>query len=413
MNMARRDFLRYGLAGGAALTGCGSSFASQQAARPKARGVIWIWLGGGSSQIDTFDPKPGTKFGGEFGAIETSVAGVQFCELLPACAAQMKHMAIVRSMSTGEGSHERGTYLMHTGFPPVPGVEYPSIGTVVAHELGKPDFELPRFIAMDPPKLPLGPVFGEECLPFRLRNADDPIPNLRSGAEGCRERERLALLAEQSAEWEKEHGGEEAARLALAGRQAEKLMSAPALKAFDWREEPEALRSEYGGRFGISCLLARRLVEAGCPFVEIGLGGWDIHGDMFGACRRALPTLDRGLGTLVKDLAGRGMLKDTLVVCASEFGRTPSLNAGKGRDTWANGFSVVLAGAGLKRGCVYGSTGPEGTECIDPVTPARLFTTIYTALGIDPNRKFGVSPEPSRDTYTWPRSEPIRELLAI
>jgi uncharacterized protein DUF1501 len=409
--IGRRDFLKVSLAAGAGLAGCRSTPSAQEATRAKSPGVIWLWMGGGMSQIDTFDPKPGTKFAGEFKAIDTSVPGVQFCELLPRSASQMKHLALIRSMKTGEGSLERGTALMHVGFEGVPGTDYPSIGTVVAHELGNKDFPLPRFLTLDPPLIPSSGVFGEECRPFRLQNADEPIPNLRPSVERQRERDRLALLGEQTAEWEKEHGGEAAERLQAAARQAENLMNSPLLRAFNYKTEPEALRRKYGDRFGTNCLLARRLVQAGCPFVEIGLGGWDIPSDHFSAYRRLLPTLDQAFGTLIEDLAEKDMLRETMVVLATPFGRTPDTNAGKGRDRRADGFSIVLAGAGLRPGVVYGSTGADGHDCIDPVTPSRLFTTLYRALGIDPNKTFGISPDPTRDTYTAPRSEPIQELL--
>jgi hypothetical protein len=409
--MDRREFLRTSLAGGAGLAALRAKADVRPAGRPRARGVIWIWTGGGMSQIDTFDPKPGHKNGGEFKAIDTTVPEIQFTELLPACAAQMKHLAIIRSMRTMEGAHNRGTYLMHTGFPPVPGVDYPSFGSVVAHELGRLEPGMPRFLAFDPPLIPSSPVFGEECRPFRVNNVDNPISNIRSLVDANRDRERRELLREELAEQEKVRGGELSARFKAAAAQAERLMRSPLLKAFDYREEPEAVRLEYGDRFGINCLVARRLVEAGCPFVEIGFGGWDTHGDIFGSYKRMVPTLDRGLGGLVKDLAQRGLLRDVLVVLAGQFGKTPDINAGKGRDHWANGFTVVLAGAGLKGGVVYGSTGPDGHECNDPVSSSQLFTTIHTALGIDPHKSFGVSAEASRDTYTWPRAEPIKELL--
>ncbi len=411
--MDRREFLKAAAAAGVGLTGSRILAGAPQAARPRAKGVIWLWMGGGMSQFDTFDPKPGSKGSGPIPAMDTSVPGVQFSSLLPRCAEQMKHLTLIRSMSTLEGSHARGTHLMHVGFPAVPEIGYPAIGTVIAHELGAKDFPLPRYIAIDPPALPSSSIFGEECRPFRLNNADHPIPNLQSGVtDDKREQDRLALLQQQTEDFEKNHAGDTTDRLHESAVEAGRLMKSPLLKAFDYKQEPAALRKEYGDRFGINCLLARRLIQAGCPFVEIGMGGWDIHSDCFGNSKRVLPTLDAGLGTLIRDLVDKGMLDSTMVVLATEFGRTPDVNAGHGRDTHASGFTVVLAGAGLKRGCVYGSTGPEGRDCVDPVTPNRLFTTIYTALGIDPNTKFGLVPERERDSYAWPRCEPIKEILA-
>ncbi|HXX93856.1 MAG TPA: DUF1501 domain-containing protein [Planctomycetota bacterium] len=409
--MDRRDFLKGAAAGGASLAFRRAGLWGQEAPRPKARGVIWLWMSGGLSQIDTFDPKPGTTNGGPQKAIDTSVPGVQFSELLPRSAEQMKHMAVIRSMNTMEGSRARGTFLMHVGFPAVPGIDFPSIGTVVAHELGRPGNPLPRFVAIDPPVLPSSTLFGEECSPFPLRNADDPIPNLRSLVDAARDRDRLSLLKDQNKEYESGHASDASAQLRDAARQAQDLMTSPLLRAFDYKEEPEAIREAYGERFGINCLLARRLIEAGCPFIEIGVGGWNMHRDIFGNYKRVLPTIDRGFGTLIGDLAERGLLKETLVVLATELGRTPHVNAGKGRDVHACGFSIVLAGAGIRPGCVYGSTGPQGEECIDPVTPSQLFATLYSALGIDPTKRFGLSPESGHDTYVWPAAEPIRKLL--
>jgi hypothetical protein len=375
----RREFLA---AGAAATLGCVFPPALQDPPR-KIKGVIWLWMGGGMSQIDTWDPKPGHKNGGDFKAIDTTVRDIQLSEHMHVCASQMQHLALIRSMATHEGSHEHGTYLMHTGRRLQGGYDIPSIGTVLAFELGRKQFPLPPHIAIDPPLIPQASPFGDEYLPFRLNNADNPIPNVRPTVDAATDRERALLLKSQNQEWGSDRRQEEVSRVEASRLKAEEMTATPLLEAFNYKAEPAALRAEYGDRFGINCLLARRLVEAGCAFVEIGLGGWDMRADNFGNLKRMLPTCDAGLGTLIKDLAGKNLIRDVLVVCATEFGRTPSINAGKGRDHHADGFTIVLAGGGLKGGRVHGNTGPDGQACADPVSPSDLFATIYKACGVD------------------------------
>lgn len=382
--ISRRDFL----AAGAAAAVHAAAPPSPPALPRKIKGVIWLWMGGGMSQIDTWDPKPGHKNGGEFKAIDTAVPGLQLSQYLPVCASQMKHVALIRSMSTHEGSHARGTYLMHTGRPVSLPYEVPSIGTILAFELGAKGLPLPCHIAIDPPPIPRASPFGPEFLPVRLNNADDPIPNVREAYGSPREAARRALLRDEDREWLMGRQQEETDRLRVSALESDLLANSPLLDAFDWRAEPRELRAAYGDRFGINCLLARRLVQAGCAFVEIGMGGWDMRGDTFWSLKRMLPALDAGLGTLIWDLAERDLLKDVLVVCASEFGRTPLINAGKGRDHHADGFSVVLAGGFLKRGRVYGDTGPDGASCRQPVSAADLAATILQACGVDRTKSY-------------------------
>ena len=362
---------------------------AKQASGRTAKSVIMLWMGGGPTQIDTWDPKPGSKNGGEFKPIDTTGgANMKFSEYMKVCATQGKHMSIVRSMNTHEGAHERGTSLMHIGINPVQGLEIPPTGTVVSFEKGKADFPLPHFIAIDPPLIPQATTFGDDYMPFRLNNADNPIPNIRRNVDASRDKERAALLLDQNKEWDSKRQQKEVTKVEKAYVKSEDVMNTPLLKAFNYHEEPAELRSQYGDRFGINCLLARRLVQAGCSFVEIGLGGWDMHADVFGNCKRMLPTLDAGMGTLIKDLAEKDMLKETLVIWCGEFGRTPSINAGKGRDHHADGFSVALAGGGFAGGRVYGNTGPNGDQCQQPVPIHNLFASIYAACGIDGNKKY-------------------------
>ena len=391
---SRRSFLRFSLGAGAGVAAASlphSVLAQQTAAKAAgkgARAVIMLWMGGGPTHIDTWDPKPGQKNGGEFKAIQTTAPGVQFSEHMVECAKAAKHMSVIRSMSTGEGAHERGTSLMHLGIQPVQGLEVPPTGTVISYEKGRKDFPLPHFIAIDPPLIPQATTFGDDYMPFRLNNADNPIPNIRSLVDRNRDKERAALLLEQNKDWDSKRQQKEVTKVEAGYVKSEDVMNTPLLKAFNYNEEPQALRSRYGDRFGINCLLARRLVEAGCSFIEIGMGGWDMHNDVFNSCKRMLPTLDKGMGTLIQDLAEKDLLKETMVMWAGEFGRTPDINAGQGRDHWANGFSVVLAGGGLAGGRVYGDTGMNGHSVSKPVPVHNLFATIYRACAIDPEKRY-------------------------
>ena len=392
---SRRSFLKFSLGTGAGVAAASlphSVLAQQTQAKAAggktARAVILLWMGGGPTHIDTFDPKPGQKNGGEFKAIQTTAPGVQFSEHMVECAKAAKHMSVIRSMNTMEGAHERGTSLMHIGINPVQGLEIPPTGTVISYEKGRKDFPLPHFVAIDPPLIPQATTFGDDYMPFRLNNADNPIPNIRSQVDRNRDKERAALLLEQNKDWDSKRQQKEVTKVEAGYVKSEDVMNTPLLKAFNYNEEPQALRSRYGDRFGINCLLARRLVEAGCSFIEIGMGGWDMHNDVFNSCKRMLPTLDKGMGTLIQDLAEKDLLKEVMVMWAGEFGRTPDVNAGKGRDHWANGFSVVLAGGGLGGGRVYGDTGVNGHGLTKPVAISSLFATIYRACGIDPDKKY-------------------------
>jgi hypothetical protein len=363
----RRSFLRFSLGAGAAALSSPCRAGAEQV-DPKqdsgraAKAVILLWMAGGPSQIETWDPKPGSRNAGEFKAIDTTGGPImKFSELLRICGTQGRHLNLIRSMATHETSHVLGTSLMHLGLAPVKSRVHPALGTVVSYEKGRKDFLLPHFIAIDPPAIPEAPIFGEDFLPFVLRDADSPLEKIKDWA-ALRQQKGLV--------------------------KADDVMSSPQLKAFNLQDEPAELRKQYGARFGLNCLLARRLVEAGCSFVEVGLGDWDMHADVAGNCRRVVPTLDAGLGTLIKDLAEKDLLQETLVICTGEFGRTPTLNAGRGRDDYADGFTVVLAGGGLAGGRVTGDTGPNGDTSQNPVLLHALFSTIYKACGIDGNKTY-------------------------
>ncbi len=406
----RRTFLKFMVGGGvgAAFGPSIAALAQDTTARIRAKACILLWMGGGPSQLDTWDPKPGRKCGGEFKAIATSARGMIVSEHLPRLAEQARHFSLVRSLTTGEAAHERGTYLMHTGYAPIGGLPFAPVGTIASHELSRPDYPLPTFISMHAP-VPLSPIFGERHLPFTIQNIHDPIPNLRPGVGSDRAERRARLLQDQDVAFEEGRRGKEIQRRHESSKKAQDLMATPLLRAFDLSKEPQAARKAYGGDFGQMCLLARRLVEAGVPFVEIGLNGWDTHGNNFEQVRNLSGQLDAGFGSLLKDLVERDLLRDTLVLWAGEFGRTPEINDRNGRDHWTKCWSVVMAGAGIQGGRVIGETDKDGMEIRNrPVLVQDYFATVFRALGIDPEKKYVLSGRKVKYAYN---GKPIRELF--
>jgi hypothetical protein len=378
--------------------------------RRKARGVVWLWMGGGMSPFLTWDPKPGAKGMPSLKAIDTVVAGVRFSELLPVCASQMAHLNVIRSLSHDEVHEEGATGIMHGGT----GLAHrfddlPPIGTILSHELGNPEHPLPGHLSMDGPPLTESEALGAEHLPVRLDGAIQPLPYLRRSVDAERDRGRSGLLAEQNADWTASRRQPGTERLLAASRAAERIMNTPLLKAFHTADEPEALRAEYGPGFGERCLVARRLVEAGCPFVEIGLPGW-MPGPWLPPSLRGLVTgLDRGFGTLVKDLAAKRLLDGVLVVCATPFGHPPPAEGPPLGAGWSRGFSVVLAGGMLAGGAVHGDTGPDGRDCKDPVTPGEFLATVLSACGLDWEKTY--EDPPGRKRRYVQRGQPVQDLF--
>ncbi|HKR56914.1 MAG TPA: DUF1501 domain-containing protein [Gemmatimonadales bacterium] len=416
VGVSRRHFLRFGL-GAAAASAAGihlPAFAQDQdtVAGGSGKSVIVLWMGGGPSQLDTWDPKPGQKTGGPTKAIDTAVRGIQLAQPMERIAKQMKHISLMRAMTTMEAAHDRGAHLLHTCFAPIPGQDFAAMGTVVAAELTRKDFPLPSYVAVSPATtIPQSSSFGEEYQAFTVNNVDNPVPNvMRSGGVSAdHQQAREELLDSQNEEFEGRREGREVEKVRTAVQKAEDLMTTPLLKAFDVKSESEELRKEYGGYFGQNCLLARRLVQAGVKFVEVGLGGWDTHVNNFDAVSRNVrEQLDPGMGTLIKDLAEKGMLKDTIVLWMGEFGRTPEINGTNGRDHWCKAFSVAMAGGGVG-GRLVGSTDKTGMEIQDrPVTVPELFATVYRHLGIPENNHYIVNQRKVKYSYG---GKPIKELL--
>ncbi|MFO0956471.1 MAG: DUF1501 domain-containing protein [Isosphaeraceae bacterium] len=398
----RRRFLALAGAGAsmAWLTPVGRILARRaERARSRAQSVICLWLGGGPSQLETFDPKPGSKIAGGTGAIDTAAKGIQLADGFEQLADSMDRVALVRSLVSLEGDHERGVYLMKTGYRMDPNIEYPSIGAICCHELPAGSTDIPRHISiMTPQWAGRGGFFGGEYDAFQV---DDPRGKLRDMAalvpEG-RDRARagdLDLLERTFARGRKARVDATLHRDTLA--RARTMMTSEQLKAFDVSEEPEAVRLEYGDTpFGRGCLAARRLIEVGVRCVEVTLSGWDTHVNNHEICRGLVKALDPAFAALLRDLERRDLLDSTVVFCGGEFGRTPKINLAGGRDHWPNGFSMALAGGGIRGGLALGETDPEGVKPPDkPQKIEDLHATILGALGIDPARE-EIDPRTSR-----------------
>jgi uncharacterized protein (DUF1501 family) len=413
----RRGFLRAaGLAGATWLTPVGHLLARAAEApgpdRGRAQSIILLWLQGGPSQLETFDPHPGTDIAAGTGAIDTAVKGVRLAPGLERTAEEMGSIALVRSMVSKEGDHERGTYTMKTGFRPDPTVVHPSIGAVCCHELPAAGTDIPRHVSILPGQWPgRGGYLGAEYDAFRTGDPADPVPDTVSRLPRDRDERRLQHLdAVEGAFARGRRGRVEATLHRAAVADARRMMSSEQLKAFDVSGEPLALRRAYGETpFGRACLAARRLTEAGVRCVEVTLAGWDTHADNHAEVRKLLAVLDPAFGTLVRDLRERGALGRTLVLCAGEFGRTPKVNVAGGRDHWPTGFSLAMAGGGVRGGRVVGATDSEGKGTpADPVTVGDLHATVLTAVGIDPRK---VNQTPIGRTVRFSEGKPVSALL--
>ncbi len=392
---SRRSLLAGGL--GAALSAAIPAWqlrAAEQAAAAgkKARGkaCILLWMNGGPSHIDTFDPKPGTKTGGEFKAIETRIKGAKFSEHLPLVAEQADKLAVIRSMTTKEGNHDRAAYLMHTGYAPSTTLQHPSLGAWVSHELGDEAAELPNFVSIRGASIGSG-FLGVQHGPFSIQKPGEGVRNLplAKDVDAARFNRRLEALAALQNDFRAETGRREIASHDVVYQKAVRLMRSPLVKAFEIKEEPQELQKKYGDSdFGRGCLMARRLVESGVKFIEVTLDGWDTHIDNFSGVRNLCRDLDPGMSALLADLSERKLLDDTLVIWIGEFGRTPVVNQAHGRDHHPAAWSAVLAGSGSRGGIAYGSSDPEGNKVAsDPVTVPDLFATIATLIGMDPKHE--------------------------
>ncbi len=413
-HLGRRAFLKGTLltAGGLAFPNWGGLFNSRTAAAEtgkRGKRCILLWMNGGASQIDTFDMKPGRPTGGPFRPIPTKVTGIQVCEYLPRMAALADRLAIIRSMRTQSPDHPDGIYHMHTCYKMAERTPHPEIGAMVARYLGTPDADLPSFVRMGPAGNAGAGYLGPRYEPFAL-DRDGRLPYFTQPlGPADAEQRRRELLRFVETEFGKDHKAEPFESHRLAKEKSWRLLRARPV--FDIGKEWPKYKDRYGDTaFGRGCLLARRLVEAGVPFVEIGQDNYDSHADNFVCHKANMGVLDLAWSGLLQDLHERGLLQDTLVVWMGEVGRTPYINNRAGRDHFIRGWTVVLAGGGIRGGQVYGATDADGKDVKDnPVSEGDLFATIYTALGIRPRVKHYVG---TRPVWATPEgSRPIRELL--
>ena len=421
---SRRDFLRIG-----ALAPLGLSLpqllASEKAAAGKARAksVILVFLGGGISHHDSFDPKPDAveQIRGKYKSITTNVPGLNVTELLPNMAKVMDKVALVRSGSHENDHHETATNWVLSGrFGSLFG-DHPAIGAVVAHETGFSGV-VPPYVA-----IPKNPSFtwelgrsawlGGRSESFKCGNPNEKDFRVRDLSQASTtpqtlDRRRTLLQAFDTLQ-SQIHASDQIATYDEFSQKAAQMILAPQVQAaFDISKENEKLRDEYGrSEFGQSLLMARRLVESGVRFVTVNYGGWDMHDKIFEGLDKKLPEFDQSFARFIRDMDERGTLQDTLVVCMGEFGRTPKINDKAGRDHWGRAGSMLFAGAGVRGGNVIGATDKNGAYVTDrPVRPADVAWTIYDALGIDANREL-MTPE-GRPSFILTEGAPVRELYA-
>ena len=353
-----------------------------------AQSVILLWLAGGPSQLETFDPHAGARIAGETKAIHTAVHGIELAEGFQRLAEQMQAVSLVRSLVSKEGDHERGTYLAKTGYRPDPTIVHPSIGAICCHQLPGGRTEIPRHVSILPNQWPArGGFLGNQYDAFKTFDPARPVPDVTAPVSADRQAARLAdqrWIEETFSPGRRQPVG--ASRHSAMIREARAMMTSPQLKAFEVGDEPAALRGEYGDTpFGRGCLAARRLIEQGVRCVEVTLAGWDSHVNNHQTHRRLIEVLDPALAALLKDLRQRELLDRTVVLCGGEFGRTPAINRLEGRDHWPHGFSMAVAGGGIRGGQVIGATDPEGSRQVeDPRSVADIHATVLAALGIDP-----------------------------
>ncbi|MBA3315245.1 MAG: DUF1501 domain-containing protein [Planctomycetaceae bacterium] len=407
LNVSRRDFLHVGVVGGLGLTladflrikEARADLKNYATVEGPAKSVIYIFLPGGAAHQETFDPKPyaPVEYRGPFGPIDTNVSGVKFSEKMVKTAGVMDKLVVCNSMTHGEAAHERGTHNMFTGYRPSPALQFPSMGSVVSHEFGPRNY-MPQYICIpnQPNEYAGTGYLSSSYAPFSI-GADPASGGFRvrdltlpDGIDDDRFSRRRSMLDTVNTYFTSKEKSDSIDAVDSFYTQAYSMVSSQSVRdAFDLEKEPDAIKDQYGkNEAGMRMLLARRLVEGGARFVTMTYGGWDHHSNIKGAIEGQLPPFDQAFAMLINDLEQRGLLASTLVCVASEFGRTPKINNDAGRDHWPKVFSVVMAGGGLKRGVVYGTSNSTASEPEnDPLTVEDWATTIYHCMGINADKE--------------------------
>jgi hypothetical protein len=421
----RRVFL-----GRAAAAAAGTAFAADMTAlnvltepalaadlKKQQKRVIMLWLAGGASQLETWDPKPGVETGGPFASIATDVPGVHISELMPEMAKRMKTTCIIRSLNTRNGDHGSGAQIMMRGRRDEASINYPDLGAVLAKELGRLDSKVPDYVSFYTATEGRGAApgssgfLGARYAPMELYNDGKPDnlkkPAVISELDHVARADLRDLLSRQFSKGRQSTtlSSHNEAYLRVRGLMASE-------KLFDLSKEPQKYRDKYGHTlFGQQVLTARRLVEAGVPFVRVARAWWDSHGQNFETHQELVPELDHVMSVLLDDLKERGLLENTLVITLAEFGRTPGINPSLGRDHFASAWSTTLSGSGIKGGAMYGKSDALGNRVTDgEIGAAQLFATIYKALGINPAKNYYVGSRPI--PLTEPGTKFVKEVLA-
>lgn len=414
-HVSRRALLKGTLsaaAGGAVMNwgGLAKSAENAEAVAKNQKRCILLWMNGGASQYETFDMKPESRYGGPFRPIQTNLSGVHVCELMPTIAQMMDKLCVIRSMRTSQIDHPGGIYLMHTGYQPAANVRFPEIGAICAKYLGREDSDLPSFVKISSNGNAGSGFLGPKYQPFSLNHSGRLPTFAASNGDAAKELRRHDLRDFVEDLYTQQHKAETARMHREAYAASRRLQNA--LPVFEYEEEWPQCESLYGDSlFGRRCLIARRLVEAGVPFVEVGQSGYDTHADNFSGHKGLVPPMEFAWAGLLKDLEQRGLLENTLVIWMGEIGRTPRINNRSGRDHYVRAWSTALAGGGIKSGVVHGSTDKDGVDVADgKVTEGDYFATIYKSLGIDPHKE---NYQGSRPIPLAPfGSSVVKELLA-
>lgn len=358
----------------------------------RQKSLIVLWMAGGPSQLETWDPHAGSETGGEVGAIDTRIKGLQIADMYPQMAEQIQHLNVVRSLNSKEGDHERGTYFMKTGYRPDPVFKHPALSAIVSHQRPVEGLEIPAHVSLGGGQWPArGGYFGASYDAFRVFNPGRQINNMRPLVGEERQGRRLESLDVVTQAFARGRRIQTENTLhQLTVQRALRMMSSEQLKALQLDDESESVKRAYGdSRFGRGCLVARRLIETGVRAVEVTLNGWDTHASNHGGHLTQAQQLDPAFATLIAELNERELLESTVVLCIGEFGRTPTINPLGGRDHWPKWFSCVLGGGGLTTGRVIGETDPLGKkDATDPIEVKDLYATVLQALGVDYAEEF-------------------------